>query len=121
MPSLPPEIVYFPLWMPFNLYDFACWARGTVAPLTIVVSQRPVRELGVDVEEVVFAGTERRSRRVPGRRHWLMVVERLQKLYERLPLQPSFGTPNGVSRNGWSSDKKPTAVGAASNRRGCTR
>ena len=43
VPSLPPEIVFFPLWMPFNLYDFACWARGTVAPLTIVVSKRPVR------------------------------------------------------------------------------
>ncbi len=44
VPSLPPEIVYFPLWMPFNLYDFACWARGTVAPLTIVVSKQPVRD-----------------------------------------------------------------------------
>jgi len=45
VPSLPPELVYFPLWMPFNLYDFACWARGTVAPLTIVVSgmSRPAR------------------------------------------------------------------------------
>jgi len=43
VPSLPPELVHFPLWMPFNLYDFSCWARGTVAPLTIVVSKRPVR------------------------------------------------------------------------------
>ena len=44
VPSLPPELVYFPKWVPFNLYDFACWARGTVAPLTIVVSKKPVRE-----------------------------------------------------------------------------
>ncbi len=60
MPSLPPELVYFPLWMPFNLYDFACWARGTVAPLTIVVSKQPVRELGVDVREIVAPEAGRR-------------------------------------------------------------
>ncbi len=88
VPSLPPEIVYFPLWMPFNLYDFACWARGTVAPLTVVVSKRPVRDLGVDIGEIVLAGSEREMHCVRGRRHWLMLVERLQKLYERLPVQP---------------------------------
>jgi squalene-hopene/tetraprenyl-beta-curcumene cyclase len=88
VPSLPPEIVFFPLWMPFNLYDFSCWARGTVAPLTIVISKRPVRNLGVDVSEIVAPGTESDCRRVAGRRHWLLYVERLQKLYERLPVQP---------------------------------
>ncbi|HVR46003.1 MAG TPA: squalene--hopene cyclase [Candidatus Binatia bacterium] len=88
VPSLPPEIVDFPLWMPFNLYDFACWARGTVAPLTIVVSKRPVRELGLDVSEIFAPGTQADAARVTGRRHWLMYVERLQKLYEKLPRQP---------------------------------
>jgi len=87
VPSLPPEIAFFPLWMPFNLYDFACWARGTVAPLTIVVSRKPVRNLGVDVTEIVLPGTEAELHRVRGR-GWLMTVERLQKLYERLPWQP---------------------------------
>jgi len=32
-------------------------ARGTVAPLTIVVSLRPVRDLGVDAGEIVNEGT----------------------------------------------------------------
>jgi squalene-hopene/tetraprenyl-beta-curcumene cyclase len=88
VPSLPPEIVYFPPWMPFNLYDFACWARGTVAPLTIVLSKRPVRELGVDVGEIIAPGTEKEMTRVKGRRHWLLYAEKLLKLYERLPAQP---------------------------------
>ncbi|HEY6486200.1 MAG TPA: squalene--hopene cyclase [Candidatus Cybelea sp.] len=88
VPSLPPEIVYFPLWMPFNLYDFSCWARGTVAPLTIVVSMRPIRPLGTDVSEIIAPGTEKELGRVTGPRHWLMAVERLQKLYERLARQP---------------------------------
>ncbi len=88
VPSLPPEMVDFPLWMPFNLYDFACWARGTVAPLTIVLSRRPVRELGVNVGDIFVPGTQAHATRVTGRRHWLMYVERLQKLYEKLPRQP---------------------------------
>ncbi|HEY1975784.1 MAG TPA: squalene--hopene cyclase [Candidatus Baltobacteraceae bacterium] len=87
VPSLPPELVYFPKWLPFNLYDFACWARGTVAPLTIVVSKRPVRPLGVDVSEIVLPGTEAEMHNVRGT-GWLMWVEKLQKLYEKLPLQP---------------------------------
>ncbi len=88
VPSLPPELVYFPIWMPFNLYDFACWARGTVAPLTIVVSKKPTRELGVDVSEIVAPGTENELGRVKGRRHWLLYIERLLKFYERLRVQP---------------------------------
>lgn len=87
IPSLPPEIVYFPLWMPFNLYDFACWARGTVAPLTVVISKRPVRSLGVDVSEIVAPGSEEAMRRVGGKRHWLLYVERLLKFYDRRPLR----------------------------------
>lgn len=85
IPSLPPEIVYFPLWMPFNIYDFACWARGTVAPLTIVVTKKPVRDLGVDVREIVVEGSEDDMHRVRGSRHWLLYVERLLKRYDRLP------------------------------------
>jgi squalene-hopene/tetraprenyl-beta-curcumene cyclase len=88
VPSVPPEIVYFPLWMPFNLYDFACWARGTVAPLTIVMAKKPVRALGVDVREIIVPGTQGHLGRVKGRRNWLFYAEKLLKLYERLPHQP---------------------------------
>jgi squalene-hopene/tetraprenyl-beta-curcumene cyclase len=87
VPSVPPELVYFPLWMPFNLYDFACWARGTVAPLTIVMARKPVRELGVDIGEIVSPGTQGELARVRGS-GWLMWIEKLQKLYERLPFHP---------------------------------
>jgi squalene-hopene/tetraprenyl-beta-curcumene cyclase len=87
VPSMPPELVHLPAWAPLNLYDFACWARGTIAPLLIVISRRPVRPLGVDLPELVAPGTEAELTRVPGSGvfAWL---ERLQKLYERLPRQP---------------------------------
>jgi squalene-hopene/tetraprenyl-beta-curcumene cyclase len=41
-PTLPPEMVDFPLWFPFNLYNFASWARATIVPLTLISARRPV-------------------------------------------------------------------------------
>ena len=87
VPSMPPELVHFPLWVPLNLYDFACWARGTIAPLLIVISRRPVRPLGVELRELVLPGTEPLLTRVPGS-GFFWWLDRLQKLYERLPRQP---------------------------------
>jgi squalene-hopene/tetraprenyl-beta-curcumene cyclase len=87
IPTMPPEIVYFPPAMPFNLYDFACWARGTVGPLCVVIARRPRRELGVSIREIVNPGSEARLHRVPGS-GWLWWVDQLLKLYERLPYKP---------------------------------
>jgi squalene-hopene/tetraprenyl-beta-curcumene cyclase len=88
IPTMPPELVYLPSRMPLNLYSFSCWARGTIAPLTIVISRRPVRDLGVTVDELVVEGTESRLGRVPGGGvfWWL---DALMKLYERSPVKPA--------------------------------
>ena len=88
IPTMPPEIVSFPAWMPFNLYDFSCWARGTVGPLCVVIARRPVRELGIDVSEIVNPGTHHRMNKVPGK-GWLWWVDKLLKLYEASPFKPT--------------------------------
>ncbi len=87
IPTMPPEIVRFPPWMPFNLYDFSCWARGTVGPLCVVIAHRPVRELGVDVAEIVNPGTHAQMHAVPGS-GWLWWVDKALKAYERMPFKP---------------------------------
>jgi squalene-hopene/tetraprenyl-beta-curcumene cyclase len=50
LPNLPPELVFLPRWFPLNVYDWACWARQTVVPLTVVGTLRPARPLpfGID-------------------------------------------------------------------------
>jgi squalene-hopene/tetraprenyl-beta-curcumene cyclase len=52
LPSLPPELIFLPRWFPLNVYDWACWARQTIVPLTIVCTLRPVRPLPFDVDEL---------------------------------------------------------------------
>src|SRR5207244_2801954 len=87
IPSMPPELIYLSPKVPFNLYDFACWARGTFAPLLIVISRRPVKSLGCSVPELVVPGTESLLTRVPGS-GFFWWTDRLLKVYETLPWQP---------------------------------
>jgi squalene-hopene/tetraprenyl-beta-curcumene cyclase len=52
LPVMPPEMIYLPAWFPLNVYDWACWARQTIVPLTIVGSLRPVRPLPMRLDEL---------------------------------------------------------------------
>jgi squalene-hopene/tetraprenyl-beta-curcumene cyclase len=87
VPSMPPELAWLPPRVPLNLYDFACWARGTVAPLLIVLSRRPRRPLPFSLGELVLPGTEWRLRRVEGSGPFAW-ADHLLKLYDRSRFQP---------------------------------
>ncbi len=87
IPTMPPELIYLPPSVPFNLYDFACWARGTIAPLLIVISRRPVKPLGCSVSELVVPGAEGMLTRVPGSGIFWW-ADKLLKLYEASPWKP---------------------------------
>jgi squalene-hopene/tetraprenyl-beta-curcumene cyclase len=52
LPNLPPEVILLPKWAPLNVYDFACWARQTIVPLTIVGTVRPCRPLPFGIDEL---------------------------------------------------------------------
>src|SRR6266480_2818026 len=52
LPVMPPEMIYLPGWFPLNVHDWACWARQTIVPLTIVGSLRPVRPLPFGLAEL---------------------------------------------------------------------
>lgn len=52
LPDMPPELIFLPKWFPLNVYDWACWARQTVVPLTVVNAFRPVRPLPFGADEL---------------------------------------------------------------------
>ncbi|GAA2873178.1 squalene--hopene cyclase [Pseudonocardia halophobica] len=52
LPNMPPELIFLPKWFPLNVYDWSCWARQTVVPLTIVATLRPARPLPFGVDEL---------------------------------------------------------------------
>jgi len=47
-PTLPPEMMFLPKWAPLNIYQWGCWARQTIVPLTIVSAKRPVVPVSFD-------------------------------------------------------------------------
>ncbi|GAA3084495.1 squalene-hopene/tetraprenyl-beta-curcumene cyclase [Kribbella aluminosa] len=51
-PDLPPELIFLPSWAPLNVYNWACWARQTIVPLTIVSAHRPVHPVDFTVGEL---------------------------------------------------------------------
>ncbi|MEX2210624.1 MAG: squalene--hopene cyclase [Gaiellaceae bacterium] len=81
VPVIPPELIFLPPWLPLNIYDFACWARQTVAALTVVSAHRPVRPIGFDLDELRTGETVR----VGG---IFGALDRLLHLHERLPVKP---------------------------------
>jgi squalene-hopene/tetraprenyl-beta-curcumene cyclase len=89
VPAMPPEMIFLPAWFPLNLYDFACWARQTIAPLTIIGAHRPARPLAVGVDELRRGGPLPKRRRSlrdwPGR---LGLLDGVLHRYERHALGP---------------------------------
>ncbi len=85
LPVMPPELMLLPPSVPLNIYDFGCWARQTVAALTVISAHRPVRPIPVTIDEL-RSGTQ--PTRPPASR-WGRRFEQLDRLlhvYERRPV-----------------------------------
>src|SRR5215467_8451905 len=52
LPVMPPELIYLPAWFPLNVYDWACWARQTIVPLTVVCAMRPATQFPFGLKEL---------------------------------------------------------------------
>ncbi len=67
IPNLPPEIIRFPRWFPFSIYNFAQWARATMVPLAVLCARRPVFPLADAgrLEELFPEGYDRFDFSVP--------------------------------------------------------
>ena len=87
VPTIPPEIVLLPRWVPLNIYDWACWARQTIVPLAVVSSLRPVYPVPFGIAEL-DAGPRRRTGRPSGWDRAFGVLDKAVKAYGRHPVRP---------------------------------
>jgi len=88
LPAMPPELILLPRWFPLNVYDWACWARQTVVPLTVVATLRPCRPLPFGVDELRTGGSPASG---PPRWTWAWSFRLLDVAlhrYSRHPLRP---------------------------------
>lgn len=96
VPALLPELTLLPSWFPMNLYDFSSWARATVVPIMILMTQKPVRAVPGSAEIAeLFPNREDRKqyylKRPSGLLNWRTFfwgLDRGLRLYEAMPLKP---------------------------------
>ena len=98
-PVMPPELMFLPTWFPFNLYEFASWARATIVPLLIILTGRPVRPIpeSAAIDELFPTPRDRTDYSMPrpngltGWRGFFHIADKLLRLYERSPIKPGRG------------------------------
>ena len=57
LPNMPPELMYLGKRVPLNIYDWGCWARQTIVPLTVVGTLRPVRRMSWSLDDLRTGAT----------------------------------------------------------------
>ncbi len=96
-PVMPPEIMFLPSWCTFNIYDFACWARSTMLPISILTARRPVKKIPrkLSLNELFPEGREaidyritRKNDSVFSWENFFMKLDHALHAYNRLPIQP---------------------------------
>jgi len=95
VPSIPPELMLLPDWVPINIYEMSSWTRGIVIPLALVYAHKPDWQLpeGITVTELFKRpGGKPKSfdwdKRVVSWRNVFLAGDRFLKLYERIPWKP---------------------------------
>ena len=96
VPVLPPEMIFLPSWFPLNIYDFASWARATIVPMLIILSERPVCPLpdSAGIDELYPAPRDRIDYALPQPQGWLNwrrffhALDGLLRRYEGIAFKP---------------------------------
>ena len=58
VPAIPPEIVLFPKWFYFNIYEISAWSRSILVPLAIMYAKKPYKKIPQEqgIDELFVGG-----------------------------------------------------------------
>ena len=98
-PNMPPELMLLPSWAPFNIYEFSSWARGTIVPMLIILTQQPTCEVPAyaNIDEIYPLPRSQTDYALPepdlssGWPKLLYYVDRAIALYHKMPVHPLRG------------------------------
>jgi squalene-hopene/tetraprenyl-beta-curcumene cyclase len=107
-PNIPPEVIHFPNWFIFSIYNFAQWARATLMPIAVLSARRPSRPLPAEnrCDDLFPGGRDYFDYDLPGKpgadfwdrffRTADVILHRLQSFFG--PTGLSFGRNGSVKR-----------------------
>src|SRR5665213_2573705 len=97
VPAIPPEIVLFPNWCYFNIYEISSWSRSILVPLAILYAKKPFKrippEQGIDE---LFVGGRANSilrlrinrKKLISWRNCFLLIDRIFHLTEAVHIRP---------------------------------
>jgi len=96
VPAIPPEIVLFPNWFWFNIYEISSWSRAILVPLSIVYAKKPFKKIPEEMHiNELFVGGRDKSRmrlewseKVVSWRNFFLVLDRLVHWFEAVHIRP---------------------------------
>jgi squalene-hopene/tetraprenyl-beta-curcumene cyclase len=97
VPAVPPEIVLFPNWFYFNIYEISAWSRAILVPLSIIYAKKPFKKLTPEqgIEELFVGGRHnanlhlRWDTKSPiSWRNFFLFTDRMVHWFERVHIRP---------------------------------
>ncbi len=96
VPAIPPEIILFPKWFWFNIYEISSWSRAILVPLSIAYAKKPFKKIPdeMGVEELFVEGRDQANMRLPWASKWIswrnffLFLDRLTHWFERVHIRP---------------------------------
>ena len=97
VPAVPPEIILFPKWFYFNIYEISAWSRAILVPLSIIYAKKPFKKLAPEqtIDELFVGGREGANlhlrfdrKRLFSWRNFFLLTDRLMHWSERVHIRP---------------------------------
>jgi squalene-hopene/tetraprenyl-beta-curcumene cyclase len=96
VPAIPPEIVLFPNWFWFNIYEISSWSRAILVPLSIVYAKKPFKKIPdeMNIDELFVGGRDKSRMRLEWSktpvswRNFFLVLDRMVHWFEAVHIRP---------------------------------
>ncbi len=97
VPAVPPEIVLFPNWFYFNIYQISAWSRAILVPLSIIYATKPFKKLPDEqgIDELFVGGRQNSNLHLRwDKKHWIswrnffLLLDRMTHWFERVHVRP---------------------------------
>ena len=96
VPAIPPEIVLFPNWFWFNIYEISSWSRAILVPLSIVYAKKPFKKIPdeMHIDELFVGGRDKSRMKLEWSpsliswRNFFLVLDRLVHWFEAVHIRP---------------------------------
>jgi len=97
VPAIPPEIVLFPNWFYFNIYEISSWSRSILVPLAIIYAKKPFKKIPAEhgIDELFAGGRDNailrlrmNRKKLVSWRNFFLICDRITHWAEAVHIRP---------------------------------